>query len=75
MARDDSDRIMVRSTIAMAHELGLQVVAEGIEDGQTLALLRSFGCDFAQGYFLGKAVSFDDIAIRLSEGSTSRDCA
>lgn len=75
MSRDDSDRIMVRSTIDMAHELGLQVVAEGIEDGQTLALLRSFGCDFAQGYFLGKAVSFDDMSIRLSEGSNSRDCA
>lgn len=75
MSRDDGDRIMVRSTIDMAHELGLQVVAEGIEDGQTLALLRSFGCDFAQGYFLGKAMPFDDLSQRLGEGSNRRDCA
>ena len=75
MSRDDSDRIIVRSTIDMAHELGLQVVAEGIEDAQTLALLRSFGCDFAQGYFLGKAMSFDDLCKRLSQGSDMRQSA
>ena len=75
MSRDDSDRIMVRSTIDMAHELGLQVVAEGIEDGETLALLRSLGCDYAQGYFLGKAMSFDDLGTRLSRGSDSRHSA
>ena len=75
MSRNDSDRIMVRSTIDMAHELGLKVVAEGIEDGQTLALLRSLGCDYAQGYFLGKAMSFDELGTRLSRGSDSRHSA
>lgn len=75
MSSDDGDRIMVRSTIDMAHELGLQVVAEGIEDGQTLALLRSLGCDYAQGYFLGKAMSFDDLCTRLSQGSDARHSA
>jgi diguanylate cyclase len=69
MSSDDGDRIMVRSTIDLAHELGLQVVAEGVEDAQTLALLRSFGCDFVQGYYLGKAVSFDDLSKRLSHES------
>ena len=70
MSSDDGDRIMVRSTIDLAHDLGLQVVAEGVEDGQTLALLRSLRCDFVQGFFLGKAMSFDDLCKRLSQGST-----
>ena len=75
MLADDADRIMVRSTIHMAHELGLQTVAEGVEDGQTLALLQSLGCDFAQGYFSGKAMSFDDLCKRLSQGPDLRQSA
>lgn len=67
MAKDEGDRIMVRSTIDMAHDLGLQVVAEGIEDAQTLAMLRALGCDFGQGYFLGMAMPFDDLCSRLGE--------
>ncbi|WP_293881450.1 EAL domain-containing protein [Sphingomonas sp.] len=55
----DSDTIMVRSTINLAHDLGLQVVAEGIEDQATIDLLRTFGCDYAQGYFIGKPMPFD----------------
>jgi diguanylate cyclase len=52
---------MVRSTIDLAHELGLRVVAEGVEDNATLELLRSLGCDYAQGYFIGKTVAFDEL--------------
>ena len=67
LAGSESDAIMVRSTINLAHELGLQVVAEGIEDAQTLDMLRSLGCDYAQGYFISKPVSpseFFEIASR-----------
>jgi EAL domain-containing protein (putative c-di-GMP-specific phosphodiesterase class I) len=56
LATSESDRIMVRSTINLAHELGLQVVAEGIEDQATLDVLRSLGCDYAQGYFISKPI-------------------
>jgi diguanylate cyclase (GGDEF)-like protein len=45
---------LVRATIALAHALGLRVVAEGIEDKATLHLLTSFGCDLAQGYLISK---------------------
>ena len=45
---------IVRSTIALGHDLGLTVVAEGIEDGQALDLLRRFGCDLVQGYFVSR---------------------
>lgn len=49
-----SDRILVRSTIELAHELGLAVVAEGVEDASCLNLLRSYGCDIAQGWTIGR---------------------
>jgi EAL domain-containing protein (putative c-di-GMP-specific phosphodiesterase class I)/CHASE2 domain-containing sensor protein len=61
MCDNANDRIMVRSTINMAHELGLVVVAEGVEDARTLQELRSLGCDFAQGYFIGKAMPLEEL--------------
>lgn len=69
ICENDNDLIMVRSTIHMAHELGLRVVAEGVEDAPTLRLLRSLDCDIAQGYFIGRAMSAEDL-LRLSD---SRD--
>lgn len=54
MLLDEQDAIIVRSTIGLAHSLGLQVVAEGVEDWATLARLREYGCDEAQGYVLSK---------------------
>ena len=56
LANSESDAILVRSTINLAHDLGLQVVAEGIEDRPTLDMLRELGCDYAQGYFISKPV-------------------
>jgi EAL domain-containing protein (putative c-di-GMP-specific phosphodiesterase class I) len=57
LAVSKSDQILVRSTIGLAHELGLQVVAEGIEDQRTLDMLRDLGCDYAQGYFISKPIT------------------
>ena len=54
IADSRSDQILVRSTIDLAHELGLEVVAEGIEDQVTLNMLRELGCDYAQGYFISR---------------------
>jgi EAL domain-containing protein (putative c-di-GMP-specific phosphodiesterase class I) len=54
IATNPSDEIMVRSTINLAHELGLEVVAEGIEDEASLNVLRKLGCDYAQGYFISR---------------------
>jgi diguanylate cyclase (GGDEF)-like protein len=53
---DSSSAAIVRSTIELAHALGLQVVAEGVEDRQTLDALKSFGCDYAQGYYFSRPV-------------------
>jgi EAL domain-containing protein (putative c-di-GMP-specific phosphodiesterase class I) len=50
------DGVMVRSTIDLAHDLGLKVVAEGIEDADCLAFLREAGCDMAQGYHISRPI-------------------
>jgi len=54
MLSDESDLIIVRSTINLGHDLGLKVVAEGVEDEATLRRLEGLGCDFAQGYHFSK---------------------
>jgi len=56
MVDDRSDLTIVRSTIDLSHNLGLEVVAEGVEDGSTLHLLAELGCDRAQGYFVSRPV-------------------
>jgi EAL domain-containing protein (putative c-di-GMP-specific phosphodiesterase class I) len=70
LANSESDQIMVRSTISLAHELGLEVVAEGIEDRATLDMLRQMGCDYAQGYFISKPIGpneFLELALNQSQ--------
>jgi EAL domain-containing protein (putative c-di-GMP-specific phosphodiesterase class I) len=53
MGSNPSDLKIVRSTIALGHELGLRIVAEGVEDSSTLQQLAQMGCDVAQGWFIG----------------------
>jgi diguanylate cyclase (GGDEF)-like protein len=54
MVTDQSNAIIVRSSITMAHSLGLSVVAEGAEDELTCAVLADAGCDAVQGYYLAR---------------------
>ena len=70
---DDSarDALLVKSTIDLAHGLGMKVTAEGVETPTALALLRGMGCDMAQGYLIGRPVSFADLLERL-DGPTRR---
>jgi EAL domain-containing protein (putative c-di-GMP-specific phosphodiesterase class I) len=57
MLTDEDDLIIVRSTINLGHDLGLRVVAEGVEDASTLECLATLGCDLVQGYHVSKPVS------------------
>jgi len=52
LIQDSDDQIIVRSTIELAHNMELQVVAEGIEDAETLQWLSDNGCDIGQGYHI-----------------------
>ena len=67
-----SDLMLVESTIELAHGLGRRVIAEGIEDPETLELLRSLGCDIAQGYYLAKPMRLDALTSLLSAAARIR---
>ena len=60
MIRDEDDAMIVRSTIDLAHNLGLTTVAEGVEDDETLEQLRKLNCDMAQGYLISRPLSPED---------------
>ena len=75
ITRSYSDRLMVNSTIQLVHSLGHFVVAEGVEDQATLDALAEMGCDYAQGFFIGRPVPFETIAdslVTIHEASTRR---
>jgi diguanylate cyclase (GGDEF)-like protein len=63
MATDAGDALIVRSTIELAHNLGLSVVAEGVENDATLDRLRAMGCDMVQGYLLSRAMGVAETAV------------
>lgn len=63
-----SDAVLVRSTVELAHDLGLKVVAEGVEDEACLDYLRSVGCDIAQGYLIGRPMPADDLLALVLAG-------
>lgn len=60
MATHDGDRAIVRSVTAMAHELGMQVIAEGIETSEQQRLLIDAQCDFGQGFLFSKALPAEE---------------
>ncbi len=79
MARDNDDATIVRSTIELAHNMGLSVSAEGVEDEGALDMLRGYDCDTAQGYLISyplappelEAWLRNDYAIALDPGGRS----
>ena len=64
--------LLVESTIELAHGLGRRVIAEGIEDPETLEMLRSLGCDIAQGYYLAKPLRFEALEALLQINSRTK---
>jgi predicted signal transduction protein with EAL and GGDEF domain len=59
MEADPDDAAIVRSTVALGHNLGLEVVAEGVETPGAWRELQAMGADIAQGYYLSKALPAD----------------
>ncbi|TVZ41523.1 diguanylate cyclase (GGDEF)-like protein [Alteromonadaceae bacterium 2753L.S.0a.02] len=65
LASKKADRQLVAATIAMAHNLGLQVVAEGVETEAQFLILKELACDLIQGWYVGRPTSIDNLAMTL----------
>jgi EAL domain-containing protein (putative c-di-GMP-specific phosphodiesterase class I) len=70
MCDNRSDRVMVQSTIALAHSLGRTVVAEGVEQANILEALVEMQCDFAQGFIIGRPMSLESLLKRVTVDRT-----
>ena len=67
LAERKEDQAIVRAVIGLGHDLGLRVVAEGVEDEASWRLLEGFGCDLLQGYFLARPMREDAMSAWLSD--------
>jgi EAL domain-containing protein (putative c-di-GMP-specific phosphodiesterase class I) len=67
MTDDGDDAFIVRSTIDLGRNLGLQVVAEGVETAAVWDHLHRLGCDVAQGYYLSRPLPADDLKAWIDE--------
>jgi EAL domain-containing protein (putative c-di-GMP-specific phosphodiesterase class I) len=72
MRTDKNDYTIVRSTIELAHDLGLRVIAEGVEDQATWDLLVELGCDLAQGYHMSRPLPAGDLRRWLAADPSRR---
>ena len=84
LTRDANDAAIVRSVITLANDLGLEVVAEGVETPEQAGMLAHLGCQYAQGYLWAKALPLDDLTAAAGRpqgqpasyvGLTERDAA
>ncbi|MCK4705434.1 MAG: EAL domain-containing protein, partial [Gammaproteobacteria bacterium] len=71
MMDDENDAVIVQTTIDLAHNLGMRVIAEGVETIKIEQRLQAMGCDAAQGYYYSRPVAPDDF-IKLLEKSIIR---
>ncbi len=69
MEESGNDAKIVHATIDLAHNLGLQVVAEGVETANCLNALKSLKCDYAQGYYLSRPILPDELVTWLAKSS------
>ncbi len=72
MDQDENDKVIVRTIIDLAHNLGLTVVAEGVETETSLMLLKTLGCNTAQGFYLGQPLPIDKFNESLKENNKHR---
>ncbi len=70
--KKEGDAVIVKAIINLAHNLGMHVIAEGVENFEQLVLLRDYECDQVQGYFYNQAISFDNICKSLSQQAENK---
>jgi EAL domain-containing protein (putative c-di-GMP-specific phosphodiesterase class I) len=71
VATDPKNAMLVQSTIDLGHNLGLSVTAEGVEDAETLAVLRGLSCDVAQGYFFARPLTPEALGTWMAERTSA----
>jgi len=71
MTSNARDAVIVRSTVDLGRNLGLRVVAEGVEDSLTLQELETLGCDAVQGYHISRPIPADDLISWLEQQQTA----
>lgn len=69
MGHSDPDAFIARSVVELGHNLGIEVVAEGVEDQPTFDMLAQFHCDLAQGYLISRPLPFGQLLRWLEDGS------
>jgi len=69
MGRDENDAAIVRTSVDLAHNLKLEVVAEGVENEETLNRLGELGCDTAQGHYISRPLSAEELSVWLNQSS------
>ncbi len=72
LATESRDAVIVRSTIQLAHNLGLKVVAEGVENRETLRMLVTMGCDMAQGYYISHPRPAEELLCGFGDWLTNK---
>jgi EAL domain-containing protein (putative c-di-GMP-specific phosphodiesterase class I) len=65
LLEDPTDAAIVRGTLDLAHNLGLEVVAEGVETAEACEALMALGCDIAQGWWLSPAIPAAELGLWL----------
>jgi diguanylate cyclase (GGDEF)-like protein len=73
LARDPRDEAIVRTTVDLAHSLGIAMVAEGVETAEDWACLARLGCDVAQGYYLSRPIPAAELARWVAGRPTRED--
>ncbi|MCK5003248.1 MAG: EAL domain-containing protein [Gammaproteobacteria bacterium] len=73
MLEDENDEVIVRTTIDLAHNLGIKVVAEGVESLEVARRLKELNCDAAQGYYLGRPMEVEDFIKYIEDKKANID--
>jgi len=68
LGTEDDALAIVKTIITLAHQLGRQVIAEGVETAEHLVILRSLGCEYGQGYFFAKPLAPEEVKTLLASG-------
>ena len=66
------DSVIVKSTIELGHNMGLKVIAEGVESAEAWAVLKRMGCDMAQGYYMSRPLPSDQLVAWMKESRWGR---